>query len=231
LIATAASSSQPDPSGIRVRGRRRGTSVYGPPVHGKRDDPRRVLESSAMTRRSHVPRRGSMLTPRGCGSGRDVHRCDGRHEIDGAPPGDTGPAPTVAGTQGNSRESQQHVAEIVLRERAPLELDFRLARIHGRTIRRLIAAQFTVLDDADGLDARAADSGVRAESTTRRWLGGGESTKRNRFMRPRSRRQCGSHPGAAPGPLHPDLKRPREVRELPAPSDGVLRATFRLKRE
>jgi hypothetical protein len=124
--------------------------------------------------------------------------------------------------------------EIVLRERAPLELDFRLARIHEQDDTSApIAAQFTVLDDADGLPMRGADLWVRADvDDTKAWLGGGESTE-NGTVSMRLARADNYWITILPpwDRLHPDLKRPREVRELPAPSDGVLRATFRLKRE
>jgi hypothetical protein len=124
--------------------------------------------------------------------------------------------------------------EIVLRERAPLELDFRLARIHEQDATTApIAAEFTVLDDADGLPMKGADLWVIADvDGTKAWLGNVESAEDGTVSMRLARAELYRITVLPPWDrLHPDRKRPREVLELPAPADGVLRATFRLKRE
>jgi RNA polymerase sigma-70 factor (ECF subfamily) len=160
---------------------------------------------------------------------------DGRYEIEGVPLGDT--ALVAYGREDSKGYPVSHDStsrELVLRERAPLELDFRLARIHDQDEATApITAQFTVLDDADGLPIRAADLWVIADvDGTKAWLGNGESTEGGTVSMRLARAELYQITVLPPWDrLHPDRKRPREVRELPAPADGVLRATFRLKRE
>jgi protocatechuate 3,4-dioxygenase beta subunit len=160
---------------------------------------------------------------------------EGRYEIEGVPLGDT--ALVAYGREDSNGRSVSHGStsrEIVLRERAPLELDFRLARIHEQDEATApIAAEFTVLDDADGLPMKGADLWVRADiDGSNAWLGGGESSECGTVSMRLARAE---HFQITVLPtwdrLHPDRKRPRVVQELPAPADGVLRATFRLKRE
>jgi RNA polymerase sigma-70 factor (ECF subfamily) len=159
----------------------------------------------------------------------------GRYEIDGVPLGDT--ALVAYGREDSNGIPVSHGStsrEIVLRERAPLELDFRLARIHEQDETSApIVAQFTVLDEADGLPMRGADIWVDADvDGTKAWLGSGESTESGAVSMRLARAELYRVTVLPPWDrLHPDRKRPREVRELPAPADGVLRATFRLKRE
>jgi RNA polymerase sigma-70 factor (ECF subfamily) len=160
---------------------------------------------------------------------------DGRYEIDGVPLGDT--ALVAYGREDAKGMPVSHDStsrEIVLREPASLELDFRLARIHEQDEATApIAAQFTVLDDTDGLPMKGADLWVIADvDGTKAWLGNGESTEGGVVSMRLARAELYRITVLPPWDrLHPDRKRPREIRELPAPADGVLRATFRLKRE
>jgi hypothetical protein len=160
---------------------------------------------------------------------------EGRYEIEGVPLGNTGIC--AYGREDSKGLPVSHDStsrEIVLREHAPLELDFRLARIHEQDgVTAPIAAEFTVLDDADGLPVNGADLWVIGDiDGSKAWLGNGESTEGGtvsmRLARVEKYRITVLRPWDR---LHPDRKRPREVRELPAPADGVLRATFRLKLE
>jgi RNA polymerase sigma-70 factor (ECF subfamily) len=160
---------------------------------------------------------------------------EGRYEIDGVPLGDT--ALVAYGREDAKGLPVSHGStsrEIVLRERAPLDLDFRLARIHEQDAATApIAAEFTVLDDADGLPMCGADLWVMADvDGTKAALGDGVSTSDGTVSMRLARAELYRITVLPPWDrLHPDRKRPREVRELPAPADGVLRATFRLKRE
>jgi hypothetical protein len=160
---------------------------------------------------------------------------EGRYAIDGVPLGDT--ALVAYGREDAKGLPVSHDStsrEIVLRERATLELDFRLARIHDQdTATAPIAARFLVLDDADGLPMRGADLWVIGDvDDTKAWLGNGDSTEDGTVSMRLARAERYRITVLSPWDrLHPDRTRPREVRELPAPADGVLRATFRLKRE
>ena len=160
---------------------------------------------------------------------------EGRYAIDGVPLGDT--ALCAYGREDAKGLPVNHGStsrEIVLRERAPLDLDFRLARIHEQDAATApIAAEFTVLDDADGLPMRGADLWVMADvDGTKASLGDSVSTSDGTVSMRLARAEHYQVTVLPPWDrLHPDRKRPREVRELPAPADGVLRATFRLKRE
>jgi hypothetical protein len=160
---------------------------------------------------------------------------DGCYEIEGVPLGDT--ALCAYGREDSKGYPVSHNStsrELVLRERAPLELDFRLARIHEQDEATApIAAQFTVLDDADGLPMKGADLWVIADvDGTKAWLGNGESNQDGTVSMRLARAEHYQITVLPPWDrLHPHRKRPREVQELPVTADGVLRATFRLKRE
>ncbi len=160
---------------------------------------------------------------------------DGRYELKGVPLGDT--AACAYGPDSESRgplRYQSTSREFVVRDRGPLEFDFVLARLLDQDATTApCSAEFTVLDDANGTPLEGADVDVSARiDGSIAWLGGGETSSAGkltlRLASAASFRVTATSPWV---PARANAPRTREVRELPAPVDGVLRATFRLKRD